>query len=79
MSEEEIMELADEAGSFSMIQYGVASATVEWLQKFAERVAAVEREACAKLCDSIADDYDGSSAGTGADNCATAIRARGEK
>jgi flagellar biosynthesis/type III secretory pathway protein FliH len=39
--------------------------------------AAAVREVCAKVCEEIAEDYDGSSAGAGADNCATAIRARG--
>jgi len=37
---------------------------------------AAEREECAKLCEGIAEDYDGGPAGAGADNCATAIRAR---
>jgi uncharacterized protein YfcZ (UPF0381/DUF406 family) len=51
----------------------------EGLARFAALVAAAEREKCAKVCDEIAADYDGSPAGAGADNCATAIRARGEK
>ena len=78
MSEDDIIDLADKAGSFSMIQYGVTSAKIEWLQKFAGLVAAKEREACAQMCE----DQD-----TGQDlpydlaviECAKAIRARGDK
>ena len=43
------------------------------LEKFATLVAAHEREACAKVCDEFAKDSDWPTA----DNCATAIRARG--
>jgi hypothetical protein len=79
MTEEEITELADRSGITFVTGHGVTSATFEWLQKFAYLVAARERELCAKLCDEIANDYDGSPAGTGADNCAAAIRAMGGK
>ena len=41
--------------------------------------AIAEREACMKLCEEIAEDYDGSPAAAGADNCAAAIEMRGEK
>ena len=51
MSEEEIMELADEAGSFSMIQFGVTNAKIEWLRKFAYLVAEKEREAIIDILD----------------------------
>ena len=44
MTDDDIIDLADKAGSFSMIQYGVTSAKIEWLQKFASLVAAKERE-----------------------------------
>lgn len=78
MSEDDIIDLADKAGSFSMIQYGVTSAKIEWLQKFASLVAAKEREACAQMCE----DQD-----TGQDlpydlaviDCAKSIRARKKK
>ena len=49
----------------------------EDLEKFAKIVAAAEREACAKLCDQIAD-ADGFE-GCYADNCAKQIRQRGNK
>ena len=107
MTEDDIEEFAYQAGHFFLIKFGTASASMDWLRNFAEKVAAAEaekhkwdihscgptceryvcaarrkaveaeREACAKLCDEIANDYDGSPAGTGADNCAAAIRARG--
>ena len=47
------------------------------LERFANLVAAAEREACAALCDKISDD-DGFEGGY-ADNCAKAIRARGQE
>ena len=43
-----------------------------YLERFAELVAAAERDECAKVCDNI-DDY-----GNGR-NCAAAIRARGQQ
>jgi hypothetical protein len=49
----------------------------EQLERFANLVAAAEREACAALCDKISDD-DGFEGGY-ADNCAKAIRARGQQ
>ena len=64
-----------------MIARGYATGhgdTVEDLLKELDwQVREEERELCAQICEKIADDYDGSPAGTGADNCATAIR--GEK
>ena len=63
-----------------MIARGYATGhgdTVEDLLKELDwQVREEERELCAQICEKIADDYDGSPAGTGADNCATAIRAR---
>jgi hypothetical protein len=51
------------------------------LERFAELVAAAEREKCARLCDDLSeglvgDDVDGA---WGAGHCARAIEARGEK
>ena len=78
MTDEEIIEMAHQAGITYVTGHGVASATFEWLQKFADLVAAREREACAQMCE----DQD-----TGQDlpydlaviECAKSIRARGEK
>jgi hypothetical protein len=47
---------------------------VSELMKFAKLVAQHERSACAKLCDEFGKDSDWPTA----DNCATAIRARGQ-
>lgn len=49
--------------------------TVDELERFANLVAAAEREACAALCDKIADE-DGFE-GSYANRCAFAIRERG--
>ena len=68
MTPEDIIRMAHEAGDLFVTQFGVASATPEWLERFAALVAAAEREACAKVCEEP---------GWNAANwCAKAIRAR---
>jgi len=47
------------------------------ISRFAALVAAAEREACAKLCDDLSDQH--SWEGCYADECAEAIRARGQQ
>jgi hypothetical protein len=73
MNREDIIRMAREAG------YGDALSMLHSnaLERFANLVAAAEREACAALCDKISDD-DGFEGGY-ADNCAKAIRARGQQ
>jgi len=44
------------------------------VMEFARKIAAHEREACAKLCDKLGDQF----ADTNAADCAEAIRARGQ-
>lgn len=81
MTEDDILRMAREAGGVWEFRRTFPVACVmydEELIKFARLISAKEREECAKVCDEIAADYDGSPAGTGADNCAAAIRARGE-
>lgn len=51
--------------------YGIYAFTADDLAKFANLIAAEERESCAKVCDGWTN-ADG-------DRCAEAIRARGEK
>ena len=54
---------------------------IETIERFAELVAAAEREACAKVCESYTDNHGGKYAdceGHGYE-CAAAIRARGDK
>ena len=67
MTSQEIIDMAHEAGITYVTGHGVASATFEWLDRFAGLVAAREREACARMVEPI----DGS--------LADEIRARGEK
>jgi hypothetical protein len=52
MTTDELIDLGHKAGTFFVTQFGVASATTEWLERFAALVAAAEREACAKLAES---------------------------
>ena len=49
--DDDIIRMADESGITFVTGHGVASATFEWLDRFAGLVAAREREACAKVCD----------------------------
>jgi hypothetical protein len=74
MTRDDIIRMAREAG----ISKPWDQEPVKWetLERFANLVAAAEREACAALCDKISDD-DGFEGGY-ADNCAKAIRARGQ-
>jgi len=58
--------------------------TLRLLARFAALVAAAEREACAKVCEELRDDWlrgwgRYEFMGEGADYCADAIRARGNK
>ena len=100
MTRDEIIRMAREAGfraghielynSDHMPFVAPCSATdcMPELVRFAAIVAAAEREACAKACEEIEDDYREreslryaelkTDAQTGASDCAAAIRARGE-
>ena len=78
MTKDEIIELAKKAGAkktyhrFSgNISYTMLSEDIE---RFAALVAAAERDACAKVCESEGQRIDASWS-----SCAAAIRARGEK
>ena len=54
MSNDDIMNIAREAGLVFNEDYGTVSAQkrhAERVIRFADRVAATEREACAKVCD----------------------------
>ena len=83
MTRDEITRMAREAGFVGMDGSHGA------LGRFATLVAAAEREACAKVCEKISDEYDENEgrkyaelrtdAATGGRDCASAIRARGEK
>ena len=83
MTSDEITRMAREAGFVGMDGSHGA------LGRFAALVAAAERDACAKVCEKIYDEYDENEglkyaelrtdAATGGRDCAAAIRARGEK
>ena len=74
MTQDEIIEMARESG---MELYGLGkdrARFVHHLVAFTNLVAAKEREACAKLCDS----FQARDVGMQPAECAGAIRARGE-
>lgn len=79
MNTERIKELAYKAadGMLSYDAEGGWRLSEREVQKFAELIAAKEREACAKLCDAIDAEYEGED--VLATWCAEAIRARGNK
>lgn len=69
-----IKELAEQAWDYVDAHCPYASEEQEMFEKkFAELIAAAEREACAKVCDGIDRRYINQ-----ADKCAAAIRARNE-
>jgi hypothetical protein len=78
MTQEDIIRMAREAGFAERdAMFRVAFvANKNNLERFAALVAAAEREACAKVCDVLSDKH--SFEGCYADECATAIRARGQ-
>lgn len=77
MNQSEIIRMAREAGMQGMLTDVVT--TLDELQRFAALVAQHEREACAKVCDDEGAEWDIWRDGWHAANeCAAAIRARGE-
>ena len=82
MRQDEISRMAREAAQLdgtnppekSVTLYAAKSS--RFLEKFAALVAAAEREECAKVCDSVVIEHPGRADLT-ADQCAAAIRARG--
>ena len=82
MNKEDIIRMAREAG-FEVYETDVWITDGWWLEeleRFAALVAAVEREACAKVCEILeAEDESFYAEFSRAKDCATAIRARGEK
>lgn len=57
---------------------GLASLSIETLERFAALIAAAEREECAKLCDELAGQCWVNEDDGNAESCAKAIRARGQ-
>ena len=74
MTQDEIIEMARQAG-FVVTHIGDPIGTnYTMIEAFAQLVAAKEREACAKVCDS----FQARDVGMQPAECAGAIRARGE-
>jgi hypothetical protein len=76
MTQDEIIEMAQECKLIGMRPF-IDGIYTEALIEFAKLVASKEREACAKVCDELSDKHTWE--GCYADECATAIRARGEQ
>ena len=88
MTREEIIVLAREAGIPIEIDWAGRPSTlvikdggtclrgIDDLERFAALVAAAEREACAKVCDSIGEEGAGMAGEVWAERCVAAIRAR---
>lgn len=80
MTREETVRMAKEAG-FETDPHDVWITDGYWaneLERFAKLAVAEEREACAKICDELVLEHPGRADLT-ANQCAAAIRARGNK
>ena len=75
MTQDEIIRMARDAGLARYVQTEKTCVS-NALERFADLVAAHEREACAKVCE---EEHDKSKFGVNGMHCAAAIRARGEK
>ena len=79
MTQHDILMMARKSGGLDITSFGwtswVGTQTTEFLERFAELVAAAEREACAKVCEEHWE-IDGTQT---AKEFASVIRARGEK
>jgi hypothetical protein len=87
MTQDEIIEMAkearihrDDSWRFEMLQE--KNALEVFAKLVAEKATAAEREACAKVCEEVLEQYRGTAMGKHAelvgDDCADAIRARGQ-
>jgi hypothetical protein len=82
MTQDEIIEMARQAGILGIHTEGDGHWHQQFiaLESFAKLVAQAEREACAKVCDARAIEYDGFTEEQNAsEKLAAAIRARGEQ
>jgi hypothetical protein len=73
MTREEIMQMGRQAGSFIEL---AQEKDLLWLERFAKLVAQHEREACAKVCESLAGQQWVTREASL--ECSDAIRARGQ-
>ena len=74
MTQEEIIEMARQANAGMLHGGGYSLFGNDAIEAFAKLVAAKEREACAKVCETLSDEFHAH-----AMDCAKAIRARGEQ
>ena len=72
MNRDDIIRMAREALN-QRVDYTVWTLSTPHLEEFAKLVAEAEREACAKVCDTLDDEY----ADANPADCAFAIRERG--
>ena len=94
MTSDDIIRMAKEAGFYideeanEILESDKWHTQTIWVERFAELVAAAEREACAALCfrmwnewldSSVGDDFLDTSNCPDAEDCAAAIRARGKE
>lgn len=87
MTKDDIIRMADES-MYLNLPIANRNFELQELIKFAELVAAAEREACAKVCEKLGKEYNneinkkfciGDELQDVANDCADAIRARGQK
>ena len=81
MTRDDIIAMAHEAGFVELRAGGYIAGTAR-LERFAQLVAAAEREACAKVCEAginNSTDWDSSVWNQACENRAYAIRARGQQ
>ena len=80
MTRDDIIRMAREAGfeSNSLGMTYTSGSLLDLLERFAELVAAAEREACAKVCENGTFLHDFSPEAVYSRACARAIRARGQ-
>jgi len=77
MTKEEIMRMAEASGVEDSLLYEHWRCNLESMTRFAALVAYAEREACAKVCDAYS--KESSNPMNFSNNCADAIRARGQE
>jgi len=78
MTRDDISRMAEAAGFPARRAFSDLSDLYPRLERFAALVAAAEREACAQVCDEIANKPSNMVLGVALD-CAAAIRAKGKK
>ena len=74
MTNEDIIRMAQDVGAARLHSTGNIIFGVNALQHFVELIVAAEREACAKVCESLNEDFDHLYVSA----CADVIRARGQ-